>query len=139
MNSLSSSIPSQNTSLWSPFMTTQSPRRSPNRRFHSTCRRTIKTGRVRNNAHSNYSRSHFQRTKLSLYYPSTLRGNYNWIYLPSTNRPESPHCLLLCKPHRISSSSYLNSNSLSIYRGPDPNNCPRLNIISPFLSSQHQL
>lgn len=54
---LSIGISSKNTTLWCPSLTSQSPRRSPNRRLNDPCGRLTKTWGIRHNAYDNCPRT----------------------------------------------------------------------------------
>lgn len=135
MSRLSIGISSKNTTLWCPSLTTQSPRRSPNRRLHDPCGRLTKTWRIRHNTHDNCPRASYQGTQLPLYCLCTLRRYYNRLNLPATNRYKIPHCLLLRQSHGPSCWRYFNPNTLRLHRGPNSNNCPRPYLICTFLPS----
>lgn len=132
-------LPSKDTSLWRPSLTTESPRRSPRCRINSPSCRAPKTRRLRNNTYINCPRPTNKRAKLPLHYPCPMRCNYNGLNLPAPNRPKIINCLLLSQPHRSSSRWNSYPNTMRLYRSPNPNDCPRPHFLRTILPSQHKL
>lgn len=95
MSRLSYRLPSKNTTIRRPLVTPQSTRRSPNRRLHGPSRCPTKTRRLRHNTHDTPARPTVKRTGLPLYRLSPMRSYYNWLNLPTPNRPQILNCLLL--------------------------------------------
>lgn len=137
MSKLHSSISNQNTTIWSPPLTTKSARRSPHCRLHGPSRRSPKAWRVWYNTNPNSTRTSYQRTQLPIYYPGPLRGHYNRNHLHASNRLKIPYCLLVRKSHRPCSRRNPHSNPMGVYRRTNFNNCPRTNLLRPLLFSQH--
>lgn len=139
MSSLLISILSKNTTLRSTPLAPKSPRRGPRGRLHNPGRSAPKTRRLWNNTHNAPARASNQTTQLPLYYPCSMRHNYNRINLSAPIRLKVPHRLLISKPHRPRSSRSLTTNPMKLLRGFDPNNCSRPNIFRIILLSKHKL
>lgn len=133
------SLFSKNTPLWRPPVTSQSSRRSSHCRIHSACRGSPETWRLRNDTNSNHARTTNKRTQLPVHYPSPMRRHHDRFYLPTPNRSKVPNRLLISQPHRPSCRRNPHPNPLRFHRRPNPNNCPRLNVLRLILPSQHQL
>lgn len=129
----------QSPPIWSTPMTPQSPRRSPNRRFHTISRTPPKTRRLRYHTNHNPSKPNIKQPTLSIHHLSPMRSTNNQRHLPTTNRPKITNRLLICQPHRTSCSRNHDPDPMSILRGNNPNNFTRLNFINAILPSQHQL
>lgn len=134
---LSTSLPSENTSIRSPPLAPQSTRRSPYCRFNGPCSRTSKTRGLRDNANDDYTRTPYQRTQLPLYCLCPLRSHYNRLNLSPPNRSKISNRILIRKPHRTSSRGHSNPNTLRLYGGPHPHDCPRTYLLRSFLLSQY--
>jgi len=139
MGRMSHCFPSKNAPVRRPFMTSQSTRRSPNRRVYSTSRRSTQARRLRHDTYNAPARPTIQGTGLSLYRLGSMRCNYNRLNLPTSNRSQIPDRLLLSKPYGPSCGWHPDSDALGIHRSTSINNRPRTCIISTLLSSQHQL
>lgn len=133
------SFHSQSPPIWPSPMTPQSPCRSPHCRIHATSSPTPKTRRLRHYTSYNPSKPFIKQPTLSLHYLSPMRSTNNQRHLPTPNRPKITNCLLICQPHRSSSSCNHNPNPMSILRGNNPNNLPRPDLLNTILPSQHQL
>lgn len=132
-------LPSKNTSLRSPFMTTKSPCRSPSSRLNSASCNSPKTWRLWHNTHNSNFRPPIKRPSISNHRPGLMRNCHDRINLFTTNRPKIINRLLLRKPHRPSCRGNPNPNAVRLYRRPPINNCPRPSFLGPFLPSQHNL
>lgn len=139
MSRLSTRIFSQNTTIWSPHLTPQSPRRSTSCRLNDSCRRPTKIRRLRNNTNLNCIRTINKRIKLPLYRSRIMRNYHNRLYLFTPDRPQVPNRLLISKPHGPCSRRYSNPNPMRIYWCTYSYNCTRLNLLRPLLLSKHQL
>lgn len=133
MGCMSPSIPSKNTIIWGPPLAPKSPRRGPRCRLYNSSCYPPQTWGLRNDTSPHSPRATHGATKLPIYYPRPVRGDYNWLHLLATNRLKIAHCLLLRQPHRPGSRRHPNPNPLRILRRPHSHNRTRPHLISPFL------
>lgn len=139
MTLLFASFLSKNALIRCPPLTSQSPRRGPYCRVYNPSRHFIKARRLRNTTYNTTLRAPLYTTFLPLHYPSTMRCNYNRLNLSPANRLEVFNRLFIGKPHGISGRRDPYSNPMRPFRGLNPDNCSRADVVRTILPSKHKL
>lgn len=133
------SIYSKDTTLRPTPLTTQSTRRSTNRRLHSPSRHPPKTRRLRHTTNHNNTKSYYRLHSIPISNSILVGNNYNQFHLFTSNRPKIINCILLCQPHGTGNRSHPYPNTMKLHRSNSPNNRTWSHILNTILSSKLEL
>lgn len=139
MTRVYNSLHGKNTPLWSTPLITESPCRSPHCRLYSPSSHPPQARRLRHPTHHNSTWPSHWTNGLPLHNALHMGNNYNQLPLPSPNRPQVTHRLLLSQPHGLSHCRRPNSKPLKLYRGHSTNNRTWPNLLPAILSSKLKL
>lgn len=139
MISVHNSIYSKNTTLRPTPLTTQSTRRSTNRRLYSPSRHPPKTRRLRHTTNHNNAKPHYRLHSIPISNSISMGNNYNQFHLFTSNRPKIINRILLCQPHGTSDRSHPYPNTMKLYRSNGPNNRTWPYILHTVLPSKLKL